>query len=303
MLTHNPLPFYSNLNSSTFFQLPLSNCSTNLYLTNKGPSDLIDAGAKDKVFMNRILLDLTLPDHQGLLIRWLKAEADKLGVVIPDVWTSYFKRLYKIAELANFARENGVGVCYEAASLSIRDSLLNQLKTGERESVQLIAMTGEETVNQDGKSEQTIAGHFVALYNAEIISKEVNLQQQSLDDFFKNTKAIKPNGHIICDAWIKYHDTPNFWWRTFKNDKDTGLENVTWKKLEATDYSLPSFRGDRGPDNPKLRNFLRETLIDILSGRLRARIENALVMALSVLESQFIDLAERGADTLPRLHA
>lgn len=172
-----------------------------------------------------------------------------------ETWKDYLSELVSAAEMSALA-ELKLGYCGEATRLSIVQSLINQIETGKRETIQIVTLF----------KERSKANHAFALYNAKPLLSSVTLADK--DDFSNFIKQLEPDNLnspvIICDSWVGFHGLASRWLSHFDNSKANYLANTFWAQMNIKNYSIPSFRGERDEYNADKRYQFKHLMLDIL---------------------------------------
>ena len=262
----------ASLNNSMCPIIPMSICPEGLIFSNKqaSPTMLLQWFSKnqrsekeeriisDLVAVQRLRKEVILPGvitHQRILEKYLL----NLPFEIPFIWRNYLNNIIRISE-SSILVEVGMGNCGEGAAYSIVNSLIKQIETGERETIQYIELIGETSE----------IGHAFVLYNAHTLpSYQHFLSNDDFINFFKEIRPANENHRVVsCDSWINFHGTASDWIFHFRASKDNYLADTNWTKMKVEDYTIPSFRKDRNELNPEIRNELKNLMLQILKGEI-----------------------------------
>lgn len=164
---------------------------------------------------------------------------------------NYLKLIVDLVEQAKIRRHYATGYCGEAAAASVVNTLLKQLQTGKRESVQLLTITDQ---NQD-------VGHVFVLYNSTPLKSQW-LDNEKLKTILTNARSPENENPVICDEFSHLHDIASIWPKLFFNAKDHLYGKADYVYLDVVDCSLPPLHK---LFNHKQRTFIKETLLEILS--------------------------------------
>jgi len=276
MYSNNPFSMRF-MNAETSFQTfttcsntPVSSCPMGYNSPNKvAPKEMISQWllkSQPTEREERALMDLAIAGylrketshsvmlHQKILKEYLL----NLSFEIPPIWQDFLGKLINISEFSSLVQLE-MGNCGESAYYSIVNSLIEQINTGNRETIQFIMFLG--------KSSQI--GHGVALYNAQPLPSSQSFLEDNNFNFFEELKQFNENHPIIaCDSWINFHGAASDWEAHFRASKDNYLANTRWTKINVEDYSIPSFRNNRNESNPEMRKLLKNLMLDILKGEL-----------------------------------
>ncbi|WP_131783936.1 hypothetical protein [Legionella gresilensis] len=164
---------------------------------------------------------------------------------------NYFKSVAEAAEIAKIRRDHSSGFCGEAAAANIVNSLLEQLRSGQRETIQ------EVTIYSADKS----INHVFVLHNSQPLQSQ-RINNQQLKDLLSNITSPKQGSPIICDEFAHFHGSAEKWADKFFNAKTHNYGQGKYVSMEVKDYSLPSLRDGF---NTKQRKYIKESLEKLLS--------------------------------------
>lgn len=251
-----------------------STCSLGDSFLNKFPTLDFDAYQKagEKIMNARKTTAQASQDLANIVFGKLNAQRHKIFKDMPDAtflkWQKYLALLID-ASVKTQLHNQGLGACGEAAKAGIVNSVLKQLTTHTRETIQLINVAGDPLTFVSTKVDMT-PGHIFAIFNSQPIAAKKLQGSEELATLMKNLKpqdAMKPV--VACDSWVDYQGEADNWLEHLQKGNDHYYGSVNWRNIKVEgDYTIPSMR--QGGMTSKQRDFLTELMCnDILRPGLR----------------------------------
>jgi hypothetical protein len=188
-------------------------------------------------------------------------------------WREYiFQKIIPVIIYSEMVKTGG-GDCWSAATHSIHLSLLQQLESGRRFSIQQLSLKSIQ-----GKYHQLVLYNVNALIPSSATPEENMIffqNKTAAEIFFKEIernfkKADRTKNIELCDAWGDFIGHPSHWPNTIGYNflKPTD----SWHSVTVTSYSLPSFRNVEAPGKnsndfivtAQARHEIKSTLLELL---------------------------------------
>ncbi|WP_419421261.1 hypothetical protein ACNVED_15440 (plasmid) [Legionella sp. D16C41] len=164
----------------------------------------------------------------------------------------YLTYIAELVEEAKIRRIHETGFCGEATAATMVNSLLRQLQTGERQTVQEIVIR-----TRDGKS-----NHAFVLYNSEILQSQ-EIDNNKLKTLFSSISSPEAGNPEICDEFDGFHGDASKWADKFfgSNTHTFGKDNYAF--MQVTDFSLPSLGKYNSGQRKYIKNLLKKMLSEV----------------------------------------
>lgn len=245
----------------------MSICSTGDFFANKVTSadENFEKTIREILKQREVVVEKALKSAQVIVRKLISERYTILQTMTSSDFDSLLTYFNKLIDASAKTESHNLekGACGESAKASIANSLLKQLETGDRETVQLIELTGTPILNFKNSR------HVFVIYNSQPIASQKLSNNAALDKLFKNLQPINSTHPVVtCDSWAGYHATPDHWLRHIQHSKDHAYGNVEWQKIEVMDYSIPSLRNG-------VTSQQRKFLISLMKEILRSGVNSA----------------------------
>jgi len=181
---------------------------------------------------------------------------NELPFKVSEEWRQYIMDLVYLTEMAS-SLKHGIGNCGEGAYNAAHQSIIKQLTTGNRESIQILHLSSDSQHDN----------HGLVIFNAKPISPPDKVE--NIREFFGEFQSENPQMPVIfCDPWAGIYGHAVNWLsyfrRSFRNSNQDWAD-IQWKGIQVEDYSIPSFNR-KNEMNSQERKPLKRLMLAILEG-------------------------------------